>query len=59
MMDDNDFRVKIAIVRQVHLIKKHSVETSNYIVTKAKIDNNYLVRKSVENIAEKEELWEP
>jgi hypothetical protein len=53
MMDDNDFRVKLAIVRQAHLTKAHSIESFNYITTKAQIDNNYLVRKSLENIDEK------
>jgi hypothetical protein len=50
MMDDNDFGVKVFIVRQAHLIRKHSEETFSYITMKAKIDNNYLVRKVIENI---------
>jgi hypothetical protein len=48
MMDDDDFKVKWAIIHQVDLVKKHSISTYNYIVGKAKIDNNYLVRKAVE-----------
>jgi hypothetical protein len=47
MMDDNDFEVKWAIINQASLIKKHSIETFNYILGKAKIDNNYLVRRAL------------
>lgn len=53
MMDDNDFKVKWAIVNQASLIKQHSLTSFNYIVGKAKIDNNYLVRKVIETMSEK------
>lgn len=49
MMDDDDYRVRWAILHQVPMIKKINEITYNYIVGKAKIDNNYLVRKVVEN----------
>ncbi|MCX6643737.1 MAG: hypothetical protein NT043_00810 [Candidatus Bathyarchaeota archaeon] len=53
MMDDNDFEVKWVIVNKASLIKQHSVTAFNYIVGKAMIDNHYLVRKGIENIAMK------
>ncbi len=53
MDDDDDFKVKWAIIHQVELIKTYSTSTFNYIISKAKIDNNYLVRKAVEKLAEK------
>ncbi len=48
MMDGDDFKAKLAIVYQVDLVINYSVSTFNYIIGKAKIDNNYLVRKAVE-----------
>jgi hypothetical protein len=51
MMDDNDYKVRWAVLHQVSKIKKINELTYNYIVGKAKIDNNYLVRKIVENYA--------
>ena len=48
MMDDDDYNVRWAILHQVSLIKKQSEQTYNYIVGKAKIDKNYLVRRVVE-----------
>lgn len=52
MVDDDNFKVKWAIIHQVELIKTHSISTFNYIVGKAKIDNNYLVKKAVEKFSE-------
>lgn len=49
MMDDDDYRVRWAILNQVSLIKKHNEQTYNYIIGKAKIDNNYLIRQMVES----------
>ena len=49
MMDDDDYTVRWAILDQVSLIRNHSEQTYNYIIGKAKIDNNYLVRRVVEN----------
>ncbi len=51
MMDDDDHKVRWAILYQASMIKKISELTYNYIVGKAKIDNNYLVRRVVENYA--------
>src|SRR5574341_822044 len=51
MMDDDDYKVRWAILHQASMIKKISELTYNYIVGKAKIDNNYLVRRVVENYA--------
>jgi hypothetical protein len=51
MMDDDDYKVRWAVLHQVSMIKKISELTYNYIVGKAKIDNNYLVRRVVENYA--------
>ena len=48
MMEDDDYRVRWAILHQATLIKKQSEQTYNYIIGKAKIDNNYLVRRVVE-----------
>jgi hypothetical protein len=47
MMDDDSFDVKWAIVEQALLIKQHNPATFSYIIGKAQIDNNYLVRISV------------
>ena len=47
MMDDDDFRVKLGVLNQANLIKKYDEKTFNYVVSKAKIDNNYLVRKGI------------
>lgn len=52
MIDDNDFTVKWAIVNQVPLIKQLDVTSYNYILGKARIDNNYIVRKRANNIVE-------
>lgn len=49
MMDDDDYRIRRAILNQVSLIKKHNEQTYNHIIGKAKIDNNYLIRQMVEN----------
>ena len=49
MMDDDDYRVRWAILDQVSLIRIHSEQTHNYIIGKARIDNNYLVRRVVKN----------
>lgn len=49
MMEDDDYRVRWAILDQVSLIMMHSEQTYNYIISKAKIDNNYLVERMVEN----------
>jgi hypothetical protein len=49
MMDDDDYKVRWAILFQASMIKKISELTYNYIVGKAKIDNNYLVRRAAEN----------
>lgn len=44
MMDDDDYRVKLTILNQASLMKGVSTTTFNYVLAKAKIDNNYLVR---------------
>lgn len=49
MMDDDDHDVRWAVLHQASMIKKINELTYNYIVGKAKIDNNYLVRQVVEN----------
>lgn len=49
MMDDDDYRVRWAILNQVSTIKKINELTYNYIVGKAQIDNNYLVKRLVGN----------
>ncbi|MDP1715114.1 MAG: hypothetical protein Q8L41_10260 [Anaerolineales bacterium] len=51
MIDDDDYKVRWAVLHQVSMIKKINELTYNYIVGKAKIDNNYLVRRVVENYA--------
>lgn len=48
MMDDDDHKVRWVILSKVSLIKKVNEATYNYIIGKAKIDNNYLVRRIVE-----------
>jgi hypothetical protein len=50
MMDDDNHEVRWAILHQVSMIRNHSEQTYNYIIGKAKIDNNYLVRRVVESI---------
>ncbi len=47
MMEDDDFRVKLGVLNQADLLKKYDEKTFNYVVSKAKIDNNYLVRKGI------------
>lgn len=49
MMDDDDYNVRWAILHQASLIEKQNEQTYNYILQKAKIDNNYLVRRMVAN----------
>jgi len=49
MMDDDDYKVRWAVLHQVSMIKKINELTYNYIIGKAKIDNNYLVRRVVES----------
>lgn len=49
MMDDDDYRVKLGVLNQVKRIKMFSKTDFNFILSKAKIDKNYLVRKVVEN----------
>jgi len=51
MMDDDDYRVKWGILRQVQKIREYSETTFNYILGKAKIDKNYLVRKALNKYA--------
>jgi len=51
MMDDDDYRVKWGVLNQAQKIKKYSDTTFNYILSKAKIDKNYLVRKALEKHA--------
>lgn len=49
MMDDDDFNVRQAILYRASTIKNHSEQTYSYIIGKGRIDNNYLVRRVVEN----------
>jgi len=49
MMDDDNHEVRWAILHQASMIRNHGEQTYNYIIGKAKIDNNYLVRRVVEN----------
>ena len=49
MMDDDDARVKRAILNRVSEIERYNKLTFNYILSKAKIDTNYLIRKKAEN----------
>ena len=51
MMDDDDYRVRWAILNQAPMIKEINEITYSYIIGKAKIDNNYLTRRVVENYA--------
>jgi len=51
MMDDDDYRVKWGVLSQAQKIKEYSEATFNYILSKAKIDKNYLVRKALINYA--------
>ena len=51
MMDDDDYRVKLGVLNQAERIKKYSETDFNYIISKAKIDKNYLVRKVTEKYA--------
>lgn len=53
MMDDDDFGVKLPIVRQADLLKQKDLDAYNYILSKADIDNHYLVRKVAKNIEKK------
>ena len=48
MMDDDDFNVRWAILYQSPLIKDVDKQSYNFILQKAKIDSNYLVRKAIE-----------
>ena len=52
MIEDDDYRVKWCVLNQVQKIKKHSKTDFNYILSKAKIDKNYLVRKALEKHAD-------
>lgn len=52
MMDDVDFKVKWAIIFHASLVKQHSNTLFNYLIQKARIDNNYLVRKITEKYDE-------
>lgn len=45
MMEDAAFRIKLAVLHQASLVKNYSLSTYNYLGDKAKIDQNYLVRK--------------
>jgi len=58
MMDDNDFQVKWAILDQALLIKSRSESTFNYVISKARIDNNYLIRKIVDKYADEIKIGE-
>lgn len=49
MMSDDDFGVKLPIVRQADLLKQKNLDAYNYIFSKAAIDNHYLVRKVAKN----------
>lgn len=49
MMDDDDYKVRWAVLNQASMIKKSNGLVYNYIVGKAKIDNNFLVRRVIEN----------
>jgi hypothetical protein len=49
MMDDDNYKVRWVILSKVRLIKKINEGAYNYIVGKAKIDNNFLVRRIVES----------
>ncbi len=53
MMSDDDFGVKLPIVRQADLLKQKDLDAFNYILSKAAIDNHYLVRKVAKNIEKK------
>jgi len=48
MMGDHDYRNKVTILNQIDIIKKVDLPTYNYIQSKARIDNNYLVRRKVQ-----------
>jgi hypothetical protein len=50
MMDDDSFEVKWAIVEQAPLIRHKDILAFNYVVSKAQIDNNYLVRTAIRDI---------
>lgn len=52
MMNDDDFGVKLHIVRQVDLLKQKDLDAFNYILSKANIDNHYLVRKVAKSVEE-------
>jgi len=56
MMNDDDFGVKLPIVRQVDLLKQKDFDAYNYILSKANIDNHYLVRRVAKSIEEKDLL---
>ena len=49
MMDDDNFNVRWAILDQSSLIEKLDKQAYSYILQKAKIDSNYLVRRMVED----------
>lgn len=51
MMNDDNHEVRWAILHQASRIKEINELTYNYIIGKAKIDNNYLVRRVVGNYA--------
>ena len=51
MMGDDDYRVKLGVLNQAERIKKYSDTDFNYIISKAKIDKNYLVRRAIEKYA--------
>ena len=53
MMSDDDFGVKLTIIRQADLLKQKDLDAFNYILSKAAIDNHYLVRKVAKNIEKK------
>lgn len=50
LMDTDNFYIKNKIIRNIHLLKDIDFETFKYIVQKASVDTNYIVRKVVNEV---------
>lgn len=50
LMDSDNFYIKNKILRNIHLLKDIDFETFKYIIQKASVDTNYVVRKVVKEV---------
>lgn len=58
VMDNDNIYIKIRILKNLHLLKDVDIETYKYIIQKASIDSNFLVRKVVKAMPENDRVNE-